>query len=337
MPSPLFATPLPQSPRSPILEWPLPPPHSHIVLTGRSRAAWHTSFVVPQLNLLLDAGLVVGSARPKHVFLTHGHADHALLAPVFTSRAEPPDIFCPAEMRAVLDDYLLAKTMLNRGGLVGIEDAAAQGLEVGGADGDEDDDGDGLDGHGRQRTPLEKAFLKTHFTHPLHPGDVVSLKHVAREFTATAFACDHSVPCLGYLFSSTTHRLRPEFASLPGAQLKALRESGASITAPHVSPIFAFLGDTTAATLAAAPEWLAAGIPVVITECSFLYPEHKAQADKTKHTVWCDLEPVVRRWPRTTFVLMHFSLRYSEADVAAFFRDMHDPPGNIVVWADAEG
>ncbi|KJZ77134.1 hypothetical protein HIM_03455 [Hirsutella minnesotensis 3608] len=134
----------------------------------------------------------------------------------------------------------------------------------------------------------------------------------------------------------TTHRLRDEYADRPGADLGRLRRAGVEITRPHSTPLFAFLGDSTAATLAAAPRWLRDGIPVVVTECSFLYPEHKPQADRTKHTVWRDLEPVVRRWPRTTFVLTHFSLRYSEADVAAFFRAMADPPPNIVVWADPE-
>jgi len=111
-----FATPLPQSPRSDILEWKFPKPYHNLTLVGRSRAAWHTSFVVPQLNLLLDAGLVVNNTRPKHIFLTHGHSDHTLLAPAFLKRSDPPDIYCPAEMGSALDAFLDAKTMLNEGG-----------------------------------------------------------------------------------------------------------------------------------------------------------------------------------------------------------------------------
>ena len=154
--------------------------------------------------------------------------------------------------------------------------------------------------------------------------------------TATAFACDHSVPCLGYLFGSETHRLRPEYSQLSGPEIRDLRQSGQEITTPHSTPIFAFLGDTTAATLAAEPEWLRNGVSVVITECSFLYEEHRNVAERTKHTIWGDLESVVRKWPETMFVLMHFSLRYSDADVAAFFRDLPDCPRNIVVWVDGD-
>ncbi|KAI9155467.1 tRNase Z TRZ2, chloroplastic [Paramyrothecium foliicola] len=323
-----FATPLPQGPRSEILEWRFPKPHHQYVLTGRSRAAWHTSFVIPQLNLLLDAGLVVNKLRPKHIFLTHGHSDHSLLTPAFVTRDDPPDIYCPAEVKGVLNDFILAKSILNKGGLLGVDDAQKQGyLKEGEEIVSANDDG--------KRSAAELAWLKTHATYALKDGDVVDLRK-AKSITATAFNCDHTVPCLGYVFSTTSHRLRPEFTSLRGPELKALRESGTELTAPHTTPIFAFLGDTTAATLAAGPPWLEQGIPVVITECSFLREEHHAQAAKTKHTTWTDLEPVIRRYPRTTFVLTHFSLRYSDREIAAFFKELPDPPGNIVVWADAE-
>ena len=343
-----FATPLPQSTRSEILTWPLPRPFQNLVLTGRSRAAWHTSFVIPQLNLLLDAGLCVNSLRPKHVFLTHGHSDHTLLAPAFGKREDPPDVFCPVEMVDVFNAFCEARTMLNLGG----------GLTVEAEDDDDDDDendeqkGEREDGdrddetkNGKEEkktktTTLPKkrrgGILHTHNTTGLVHGSVVPLRRT-RDVTALAFACDHTVPCLGYVFRQTTNKLRPEFASLSGQELRRLREvEGRQLTAPVTTNIFAFLGDTTAATLAADPEWLREGIPVVVTECSFLYEEHRAQAEKTKHTIWADLEKVVRRWPGTVFVLTHFSMRYTERDVRRFFRGLRDPPRNVVVWADGE-
>ncbi|QPG98448.1 hypothetical protein C2857_007619 [Epichloe festucae Fl1] len=115
-----------------------------------------------------------------------------------------------------------------------------------------------------------------------------------------------------------------------------LRQSGVVLTEPHSTPMFAFLGDTTASTLASEPSWLQEGIPVVITECSFLYDEHSQQADKTKQTKWRDLEPIIRKWPRTTFVLTHFSMRYSDRQVCDFFRTLRHLPPNMVIWADPE-
>lgn len=348
MPPAAFATPLPQSPRSDILEWRFPKPYHNLVLTGRSRAAWHTSFVIPQLNLLLDAGLCVNNLRPKHIFLTHGHSDHALLAPAFVTTADPPDIYCPAEMKQAFDNFVNAKTILNKtGGLwpPSHEDGDGDGDGDGGGDGDDESEGNSKggpgDGGGEERIP---AMLRTHVTHGLREGDAVALRRLpaAQGWTAAAFRCDHTVPCLGYLFSAVTHRLRPEYRALAGPELRALREErGVQIAGPVETPVFAFLGDTTAATLAAPPPWLAredSPVRVVITECSFLREEHRAQADKTKHTIWADLEKVVRRWPRTVFVLTHFSLRYSDEEVRRFFEEMGDgAPGNVVVWVDGGG
>jgi ribonuclease Z len=283
--------------------------------------------MIPSLNLLLDAGLVINNQRPKHIFLTHGHSDHTLLTSAFVKRDDPPDIFCPIEMRSALDDFVLAKTMLNLGGEIGVEDAEERGLPM----------GDDVIARSKElgRTPSSTAFLNTHLTHGLLPGDSVPLRRTVG-ITATAFRCDHQVPCLGYVFNKTTQRLKPEFASLTGPELQARRKAGDELTAPHTSPIFAFLGDTTTQTLAAEPAWLQEGIPVVITECSFLYEKHRAQAEKTKHTLWSDLEKIIRKWPRTTFVLTHFSMRYEDAEIAKFFNEMPDPPDNMVVWADLE-
>lgn len=316
---PTFATPLPQSSRSEVLEWRFPKPYQQYVLTGKSRAAWHTSFVIPQLNLLLDAGLCVNKLRPKHIFLTHGHSDHTLLSPAFVKRDDPPDIYCPEEMRKVLDNFIHAKTLLNLGGTIDIDD------EILAQSDDSQDSDDSTIG-----------VLNTHHTHGARHGDIVSLRRL-KNIEAVAFNCDHTIPCVGYVFTSTTYRLKSDISSLPGSELKTLRQSGIEITAPYTTPMFAFLGDTTAATLASGPVWLEEGIPVVITECSFLYEEHRDQAIKTKHTYWPDLEKVIRNWPKTTFVITHFSLRYSDEEIRRFFSDMIDPPTNIVIWVDGEG
>lgn len=324
-----YATPLPQSTHSDFLEWRFPGKHKQLVLTGRSRAAWHTSFVIPQLNLLLDAGLLVNKLRPKHIFLTHGHSDHTLLTPAFIKRSDPPDIFCPAEAVKVLDDFLVAKTVLNAGGLLTADDDEDEAADDEAA---ELSDPGSVDGGGAPQEP-ESHWLHTHNLHGVRHGETVPLRRTV-DFTAEVFACDHTVPCVGYVFKLNSRKLKQEYLGRKGTELKELRESGIDITVPQAVPVFAFLGDTTAATLAAEPQWLRDGIPVVITECSFLREEHRAQAAKTKHTIWADLEKVIRKWPKTTFVLMHFSLRYSDAEIRHFFNALPDPPSNMVIWVD---
>ncbi|KAB5545754.1 RNase Z [Coniochaeta sp. 2T2.1] len=336
-----FATPLPPSPDSAVLEWRFPKPYQQYTLTGRSRAAWHTSFVVPELNLLLDAGLVVSNARPKHIFLTHGHSDHTLLAPAFVKRSDPPDIFCPVEIEQVLNEYIRAKVVMNKGWSE-IPDGGGEG------EADDDEDEEDLDTNeaadtkpretpatnGEQTdTDPRPPHLKTHMTYGLKHADTVPLRRLKGpvEITATAFSCVHNVPSIGYVFHAATPKLKPKYRGLPGPTLRDLRLSGEELTAPHKVPVFAFLGDGTAETLASEPDWLREGVKVVIRECSFLYPEHRSVANRTKHTIWEDLEPVVRKWKDTTFVVTHFSLRYSDEEVKRFFRGVKGC-GNMVVW-----
>lgn len=274
--------------------------------------------------------------RPKHIFLTHGHSDHTLLSPAFINREDPPDVFCPGEMVGVFEGFMRGARVLNRGGGSGggEEEEVEHGLEEGEKEGKKEK----VNGKGEEdgETALDQwGDIPTHQTHGLRPGDVVPLRRLKppMTMTATAFACDHSIPCLGYVFHATTQRLLPQYTGLPGPKLKELRKSGAEITGPHSVPVFAFLGDGQATTLAAGPEWLD-GVKVVITECSFLHEEHRATAKKTKHTIWEELEPVVRRWKDVTFVVCHFSLRYTDEDVRGFFKEMRDPPSNVVVWVD---
>ncbi|KKA29336.1 hypothetical protein TD95_001927 [Thielaviopsis punctulata] len=324
-----FATALPQSSRSEVLEWTFPKPFGQYVLSGRSRAGWHTSFLIPQLDLALDVGYVVNKMRPNQVFITHGHTDHSGCVPVFISRTRCPDIYCPAELQQAMDTFAMYSRVMNEGGNVGpCKPAGTADSNTDAATEDDDDDDD--DGRG----PPGPKWLNTHTSHGMKPGDVVPLRRIKADIIATAFACDHSVPCLGYVFSQVTRKLRREYAGRPGAELKALRQAGVEITERATTDIFAFCGDTTVTPLAAEPEWLRAGIPVVIVECSFLYAEHIAQARKTKHVYWGDLEPIIRKWPKTTFVLMHFSMRYSDKEIRDFFYNMDDAPANMVVWSD---
>ncbi len=59
----------------------------------------------------------------------------------------------------------------------------------------------------------------------------------------------------------------------------------------------------------------------------------KLDADKSKHTHWKNIEEIVRKSTEIVFVLIHFSLRYSDQQVLDFFENMKEKkPANIVVF-----
>ena len=74
----------------------------------------------------------------------------------------------------------------------------------------------------------------------------------------------------------------------------------------------------------------------VIHEVTFLGEpsEDLDKATRAKgHTHYAQLHPWIAAFPHTTFVLVHWSLRYSKEEVLAFFdKSYGGVPKNVVLW-----
>lgn len=292
-------------------EWHFPG-SMRFTLIGHSRAADETGFYIPELCWGLDAGAKVYSAYPEYLFVTHTHSDHSYQLIRMVSRRTIPMIYVHSEMVDLVENYLLS----------------AQ--ELGGA----------------RSLPSDIIHEPTHVTRGVTPGEsfpLVRAKAGSRQgpvaappgvakYCVDVIACDHSCPTVGFLFYELRQKLLPEYANLSGPKIKYLRDNGYETTYSCKYPLFAFMGDTTAKIFQNDPIWLA-DMPVVITECTFLDEGHRENAERTRHTIWGDLEPIIRKYPKTTFVLIHFSHRYSEKTIRDFFESMVDAPHNIVVWS----
>jgi ribonuclease Z len=108
------------------------------------------------------------------------------------------------------------------------------------------------------------------------------------------------------------------------------------VTQEVICPSFAFICDTSIEILVTFPRIVT--FPIVIIECTFLYPEERENARETKHIHWEDLRPYVVANPNTIFVLIHFSLRYKEEEIIQFFRSQREEHpeesyDNLKVWA----
>mmetsp|Transcript_77440 Transcript_77440/g.173325 ORF Transcript_77440/g.173325 Transcript_77440/m.173325 type:complete len:477 (-) Transcript_77440:197-1627(-) len=159
-----------------------------------------------------------------------------------------------------------------------------------------------------------------------------------------------------------------------GQAIGALRKSGATVEVEEAVPRLAFLCDTTVQVFgpcadcragrpeacafadkarspngrrcpsADAAEAQVAAIlacPTVVVECSFLgaagmtEEESEAEAILRGHLSWSQLRPVVLANPQTTFVLVHFSERYTDGDIREHFLADSSTPRNIVLWLDS--
>ena len=270
-----------------------------VELIGRSWAADSTAFVVPSLDIALDAGYPVYKKIMRNTFITHCHTDHIHHLTHYKDRKKPPTFYVPEECVALTDSFLHVSQQMTS-----------------------------------FLTPKqyeEIDWQPSYHLQGVQPGDRLVV-HPKRGLHCEIIACDHGVPCVGYGFSQVKQRLREEFSQLPGREIGKLRKEGVQVTQEEEQKLFCFLGDTTASILDQEPQLFS--YPTIIIECTFLTDDCRQKAHSSKHVLWSELLPHVERHPETTFVLTHFSHRWTTQQVADFFAQQNLP--NVIPWVPSD-
>ncbi len=141
---------------------------------------------------------------------------------------------------------------------------------------------------------------------PLRPGEEVDL---SRELIVTTSATRHSVPSLGYIVWRRRHKLKAEYVSLSGEQIRDLRLSGTEVTAERREPLVAYLGDSAPAGLDDCPDMFQA--KVLICEMTFVSPEHrKEKIHKFGHIHLDDFVDRRDQFQNELIIAAHLSTRY---------------------------
>ena len=168
----------------------------------------------------------------------------------------------------------------------------------------------------------------SHRLHGVEDGDSFEISSGSKKSTPVqvkVVRCQHAVPCVGYAVSQRKKGLKKEFVGLPGKEIAAKRKAGIEVTEEKVCPQFVYMGDTHPSAFDLNP-WIL-DYPVVITECTFPFDEPglDERAERDGHTTWAALRPYVLSHPETTFLLIHFSLRYSVDEIREFFDTLSQP------------
>jgi len=243
---------------------------------GISVGGVYTSLQIPQLDVLLDAGIPIRSfAAADRIFLSHTHPDHAsaLMSLLGLRRLigkdTNPQVFIPADYAEELAAGLAVMSRVHH-------------------------------------TRLEAQLV------PTRPGDVHQLGHGLH---VRAFATHHGISSLGYQFFHRITKLRPEFQTLPGPEIARLRESGAPGVFDTVDRLeLAYATDTLSDVLHSEPTLLQSR--VLILECTFLDEHRTvAEARKYMHIHLDELIAMEDRFENEAVVLMHFSQAYSPEQV----------------------
>ena len=269
-------------------------------LKGHSRSTEMTCFYIPELCIYFDAG-VHGYYNCDHIFVTHGHGDHiqslnGILKSQNQERSKKATpIYCPQEITKMLAKFIESFFQVN----------------------------------------ANNPYLKCHKIVNMKgvtAGERIPLKIKNHNYIIDAFTCFHSVPTLGYGISESREKLIDELRGKPQSEIVAMKKTGVAITKTIEVPLVCYLGDTTHEVFEKKGNEKIFEYPNIIVECSFLEKDDMIEATKRHHMHWDLLKEIIEKHPDCHFILIHFSLRYSDSEIEKFFTDKLFK--NMTVWTD---
>lgn len=260
--------------------------HGNVHLLGSSLAGEETFIVAPELNVAFD----VGRAQREllgvdHVFLSHGHMDHAAgIAYYFSQRmfidTPPGHLYAPVGLVEPIRDLLRLWAQ--------------------------------IDGH---EPPAH--------IHPVEAGVDVQLRRdmVVRPF-AVNHPCrrqdQSTIDALGFSVIEVRQKIFEEYAQLTGPQIVELKRQGVQITRRVEIPLVAYTGDTAAGDFLELP--YVRGAKVLLLECTFVEPDHMDRARAGAHLHVRDLGAIIPRLENEKILLIHLSRRTPLATAKAMLR-----------------
>jgi len=152
-----------------------------------------------------------------------------------------------------------------------------------------------------QRTPYKVI--------PLAPESEIEVKN---HIFMRAFQTNHTVPSVGFAVYEKRSKLRPDLVGLPQEQIVALKRKGEEITQTHEIPLICYTGDTAWGPHFERPDVLNARI--LITECTFLEPDHRDRARIGKHLHLNDIVQLLEKATAEAVILTHLSRRTNLSD-----------------------
>ena len=251
-------------------------------LQGFSRAYDRTGFHIPELRIFLDAGMATWK-RPKHIFITHGHLDHTAALPIILPREEKVSIYCLDSFNLFLQNYLDACQKLND-------------------------------------TNPEVKYLNSNIhwhTFEMKSGEF-TIKTASKEFLVKIIPCVHIVPSVGYCFYELRRKLKTQYRGKKSAEIKKLRKEGIVVTEIQRIPLLGYITDTNLDF----SNGYKIDVPILLIECTSLDENGEQEAYKRGHLHLNSLLKLVKTYPETLFVPIHFSLKHKKAEIIKTIKNL---------------
>lgn len=121
------------------------------------------------------------------------------------------------------------------------------------------------------------------------------------------FATEHTSPSFGWVIVEKRSKLKPELVGLPQEKLRELKDRGQEITMTLEVPLIAYTGDTLPGPHLVRDDVRRA--QVVVSECTFFEPDHKARAKIGMHLHIDDIAEWAGVLEAEALILTHISRR----------------------------
>jgi ribonuclease Z len=155
-------------------------------------------------------------------------------------------------------------------------------------------------------TRLDRGRMPCHLL-PIEPGQEIEL---SREHVVSISATQHTIPSMGFVVWERRRKLKAEYQSLTGPQIRDLRMGGTDVTEERRVARLAYLGDSAPPGLDACAAMYEAH--VLIMEMTFVAPSHRK--DKIHKFGHMHLDDVIERrakFKNELIIASHFSTRYN--------------------------
>lgn len=151
------------------------------------------------------------------------------------------------------------------------------------------------------------------FRYNLRPAGAGDRIEVGSGLWMEAFSSRHVGPGLGYHLLRQRHRLRADLTGLDGREIARRRRAGEAVDEIYEERWVSVTGDTAADVFEQQPELYESRI--LVTECTFVDPEHRERAARFGHIHLEDLVERRERFANRFLVLGHLSGRYQVAEL----------------------